>query len=51
METIDINNNKSTETNYVTLVDIGNIDPCTFPDAKNPVTGTSCRETFKVKSS
>ena len=46
METIDIYNNKSTESHFVTLVDIKNMDPCIFPDRKNQVTGTQCKETF-----
>ena len=47
MQTIDVNNNKSSETHYVTLVDVENMDPCTFPNNKNPVTGAKCVETFK----
>jgi hypothetical protein len=47
MQTIDINNNKSSETHYITLTDIQNMDPCTFSNGKNPVTGDNCRETFK----
>lgn len=46
METIDIYNNKSVETHFVTLLDIQNMDPCVFGDNKNPVTGAQCRETF-----
>ena len=46
METIDIYNNRSTESHFVTLVDIQNTDPCSFPDKKNPVTKNKCRETF-----
>ena len=46
LETIDTYNNKSTETHHVTLIDIQNMDPCSFPDRKNPVTGAPCRETF-----
>ena len=46
METIDIYNNRSTETNFVTLVDIENMDPCIFPSKKNPVTNQKCREGF-----
>jgi hypothetical protein len=46
METIDIYNNKSTESHFVTLVDIQNMDPCIFPNRTNPVTGNQCRETF-----
>jgi hypothetical protein len=46
MQTIDIHNNKSTESHFVTLIDIQNMDPCIFLDKKNPVTKTKCRETF-----
>lgn len=46
METIDVNNNSSLETNFVTLADISDMDNCTFLDKKNPVTGEVCRETF-----
>jgi hypothetical protein len=47
LETIDINNNKSSETHYVTVTDIKNMDPCSFSDGKNPSSGVSCKETFK----
>jgi hypothetical protein len=47
MQTISVNNAKSSETHYVTLADIGNMDPCNFSNGKNPVTGKNCRETFK----
>ncbi len=46
MQTIDVNNNKSTETHFVTLVDIQNMDPCIFPDKTNPITKEKCREAF-----
>jgi len=46
METIDIYNNKSTESHFVTLVDIQNMDPCIFPNKKNPINGQKCTETF-----
>jgi protein-arginine kinase activator protein McsA len=46
METIDIYNNKSTESHFVTLIDIQNMDPCVFSDKTNPVTKSKCRETF-----
>jgi hypothetical protein len=46
METIDIYNNKSTESHYVTVTDIKNMDPCIFSDKKNPLTQQNCRETF-----
>ncbi len=47
MQTIDVNNNKSSESHYVTLVDIQNMDPCIFPDKKNPVNNRKCKETFQ----
>ena len=49
METIDSNNNKSTETHYVTTIDIQNMDPCIFPNKKNPITNKKCKETFNVR--
>ena len=48
MQTVDVNNNKSSETHYVTLTDIQNMDPCMFPNGKNPVTGAKCKEAFKT---
>jgi len=47
METISVNNAKSSETHYVTLADISNMDPCNFPNGKNPVNGQPCRQTFQ----
>jgi len=46
MQTIDANNNVSNETHYVTTVDIQNMDPCSFSNKKNPITGASCKEAF-----
>ena len=46
LDTIDIYNNKSTESHFVTLVDIQNMDPCSFTDKKNPITNAQCKETF-----
>ena len=48
METIDVNNNKSTETHFVTTVDLQNMPPCMFQDRKNPITGLPCVETFQM---
>jgi hypothetical protein len=50
METIDVNNNKSTESHYVTLIDIQNMDPCIFPNRTNPITKAGCRETFTIQN-
>ena len=47
METITVDNVKSSETNYVTLTDISNMDACSFSDGKNPVNGKQCKETFQ----
>lgn len=46
MQTIDVNNNQSTQTEYVTLVDIQNMNPCSFQNGKNPVSGQSCQQAF-----
>jgi hypothetical protein len=48
METIDNNNNSSTETQYVTLVDIQNMNPCNFQNGTNPVTNKNCQQTFQT---
>lgn len=37
MEVIDNNNNKSSATKYVTISDISNMDPCSFPNGENPL--------------
>ncbi len=47
MQTIDVNNNKSSESHYVTLSDIANINPCSFPNKQNPVTKVKCKESFQ----
>ena len=46
MEVIDVNNNHSSETHYVTTVDIQNMDSCLFSNQKNPITGQNCRQAF-----
>jgi len=50
MQTIDVNNNKSSETNYVTLIDIQNMNACSFQNGKNPISGKSCRQAFGTLS-
>ena len=47
METIDSHNNHSSEMHYVTTVDLQNMDPCNFPNRKNPITGVQCKEAFE----
>jgi hypothetical protein len=48
LETIDVNNNKGTETRHVTTTDLKNMNPCDFKplNNKNPITGQVCREAF-----
>ena len=48
MQTITSKNVKSSETHYVTLADITSMDPCTFKNGKNPVSGKKCKETFQT---
>jgi len=47
MQTLSTSNVKSSETHYVTLADINNMDPCIFSNRKNPVTRKKCSETFQ----
>jgi len=47
MQTISVNNAVSSETQYVTLADIGNMDACSFQNGYNPVTQANCKETFR----
>lgn len=47
MQTVDNKNNKSSETHYVTTIDIKNMDACIFSDRKNPVSKKKCQETFE----
>jgi hypothetical protein len=53
MQTINSKNTVSSETNYVTISDISNLDPCLFtPDKQkkriNPVTKEQCKEGFST---
>lgn len=47
MATLTTDNIKSSETHYVTLVDISNMDPCSFSNKQNPVSKKKCKETFE----
>jgi hypothetical protein len=47
MQTIDVNNNVSSQTEFVTQADIGAMDPCTFQNGVNPVNGNQCVELFQ----
>lgn len=46
MQTIDNNNKESTGSYYVALADIKLMDPCFFPNGKNPVTKEKCKQGF-----
>lgn len=50
METITNDDIKSSESNYVTLTDIKNMDACEFSDGINPVNGKRCKESFQISS-
>lgn len=44
LETIDVNNNRTTQTRYVATADLKNMSPCNFPNKTNPITGKPCIE-------
>jgi hypothetical protein len=48
LQTIDNKNKKSTETHYVSVVDLQNMDPCNFLNKVNPVTKAKCRQGFAI---
>lgn len=55
MQTVDNNNNRSSESHYVTLADIKSMDPCWFAytpeyNSTNPVTGKKCQSAFTTLS-
>jgi hypothetical protein len=46
LETVDVDNNVSSATNYVATVDLKNMPPSWFPNKVNSVTGQKSREAF-----
>ena len=46
MQTIDNENKKSSETHFVSLIDINGMDPCSFTNKTNPITKQKCINTF-----
>ena len=48
LETVDVNNNRSSQTHYVTTVDLANMDPCFFRDGVNRYSDPqrSCKQAF-----
>ena len=43
LETVNNDNVKSSETHHVALVDMTQMNPCSFPGRANPASGKSCR--------
>ena len=46
LQTINTDNVVSTETHYMTTLDLQSMDPCNFMNGKNPVTNNSCKQAF-----
>ena len=46
LQTITTNNKTSSETHYVTKLDLQSMDPCNFGNGKNPITGKKCKQAF-----
>ena len=46
MDTVDVENKKGRETNYVPVTEIKMLDPCLFPDRQNRYNGKTCNEAF-----
>lgn len=49
METVDNNNSRSSKTHHVSDYDIKNMDSCSFPNRRNPITNKPCKEIFNVR--
>jgi len=47
METIDVNNIKSRKKGYISNTDLEVMNPCWFPNKRNPLTGGRCSEGFR----
>jgi len=48
LETVDVKNRRSSESHHITDDDLKKMDPCLFPNRRNPITGKPCRETFST---
>ena len=46
LQTVSNENTTKSETNFVTLVDLKNMDPCSFPNGQNKFSEKSCKQTF-----
>ena len=43
LQTVDNNNSKNNETRHLALVDVVEMNPCSFPNKTNPASGARCR--------
>ena len=43
LQTVDNNNSKNNETRHLALVDVVEMNPCSFPNKSNPASGARCR--------
>lgn len=47
LNTVDVNDNSSFDSQYISDFDITSINPCNFKDGLNPITKKRCREGFQ----
>jgi len=43
LQTVDNNNAKGSETRYIAMIDMAQLNPCSFPSGYNPASGKSCQ--------
>lgn len=46
LQTINTDNKTSSETHYMTTLDLQSMDPCNFMNGKNPITNKKCKQAF-----
>ena len=46
LQTVTNENRTNSETRFVTLVDLKNMDPCSFSNGNNPYSNTQCKQAF-----
>uniref|UniRef100_A0A6C0HWV6 Uncharacterized protein n=1 Tax=viral metagenome TaxID=1070528 RepID=A0A6C0HWV6_9ZZZZ len=51
LEVVDNNSVSSSETHFVSVVDLQNMDACSFPNKINPISGKVCSESFTTMDS
>lgn len=45
LQTVNNNNAKGSETRYIAMIDMAQLNPCSFPTGYNPASGKSCQGT------